>query len=90
MILNLDVVDYMGKGISQSEGIRAAVMDPEVDILPVEDGVDVQPNSRTSLSLSNVVRIERLPTPYVSNCTDSWLKTDFQGYNATRYTLLVI
>lgn len=45
-MLFLDQANYMETSSSQSEGVRAAVMDPEVTPLPDEYGVDIAPNTR--------------------------------------------
>lgn len=46
LVMNLDQGEYMKSGVTQAEGVRAAVFDPEVMILPSEYGIDVAPASR--------------------------------------------
>lgn len=82
----------MRRGLTQSAGARAVVVDPYAFLLPEEYGVDLQPKTRTSIALQNV-NITRAEAPYTTNCTKDWSHTGFdiiQEYGIDyKYTLLV-
>ena len=84
----LDQENYMRKGNTPSEGVRAAVMTPEVSILADEYGIDLYPNTKTTIALHNQI-ITRMPDPYTTKCTGSWAETSYSDFNQTAYTLLV-
>ena len=84
----LDQANYMKEGNTPSEGVRAAVITPNVSILTDEYGMDIYPNTKTTVALRNQ-KITRMPAPYTTNCTPSWAETDYSDFNQTTYTLLV-
>lgn len=88
LVINLDQNQYIKTGLTQSEGLRAAVIDPTIMIQPEAFGVNMQPNTMTSLALQNI-KISRMETPYTSNCTRSWKNSSYPGFDEAEYSLLV-
>ena len=84
----LDQENFMKKGNTLADGVRVAVMPSSLSILPSEFGIDVLPDTKTSISLHNQ-RISRMAAPYVTNCTADWSETAYSDYNETDYSHLV-
>ncbi len=54
MELFLDQDNYMLKKLSKKAGVRVVVHDPELAPLPDEYGLDLQPNTASSISIRKV------------------------------------
>lgn len=85
----LDQENYMLKKLSKKAGARIVIHDPTLVPLPDEYGMDVQPNTATSIAIQ-LTNIKRLPDPYDSNCTKNWRDTAYNISDSfARYTLAV-
>ena len=89
MELFLDQTYYMLNKLSKRAGARVVVHDPKTAPLPDEYGLDLRPNTASSMSIQKT-DITRLEHPYVSNCTAGWNFTGYVGipYDA-KYSLAV-
>lgn len=85
----LDQGNYMLKKLSQKAGARLVIHDPRIAPIPDENGMDLSPNTATSMAVQVNV-ISRLPHPYDSNCTESWNETKYDIDDTENiYTLAV-
>ena len=51
LVLDIEQSYYMRKGISQAAGVRMAVYDPYIDLLPDEYGFDLPPSYDMKIKL---------------------------------------
>ena len=89
MEIFLDQTYYMLNKLSKRAGARVVIHDPATAPLPDEYGLDLQPNTASSMSVQTT-NITRLEKPYKPNCTPSWNATGYEGIPAgTKYSLAV-
>ncbi len=72
--------------ISKKAGARIVIHDPEVPALPDEYGLDMQPNSASSIAIQ-MNDIQRKAYPFKPNCTSEWNQTSYKLDVDTQYTL---
>ena len=89
MEIFLDQTYYMLNKLSKRAGARVVIHDPETAPLPDEYGLDLRPNTASSMSIQKT-DISRLEKPYISNCTIGWNVTGYDGIpSETKYSLAV-
>ena len=89
MEIFLDQTYYMLNKLSKRAGAKVVVHDPNTAPLPDEYGLDLQPNTASSMAVQKT-DITRLELPYVSNCTAGWNFTGYEGIpTETKYSLAV-
>ena len=85
----LDQTYYMLNKLSKRAGARVVIHDPETAPLPDEYGLDLRPNTASSMSIQKT-DISRLEKPYISNCTIGWNVTGYDGIpSGLKYSLAV-
>jgi hypothetical protein len=85
----LDQTYYMLNKLSKRAGAKVVVHDPKTAPLPDEYGLDLQPNTASSMAVQKT-DISRLELPYVSNCTAGWNFTGYEGIpTGAKYSLAV-
>ena len=85
----LDQTNYMLNKLSKKAGARIVIHDPANPPLPDEYGMDLRPNTASSIAVQ-LTNITRLEAPFISNCTSGWNQTGYTNINTTiRYTLAV-
>ena len=85
----LDQTNYMLNKLSKKAGARIVIHDPANPPLPDEYGMDLRPNTASSIAVQ-LTNITRLEAPFISNCTLGWNQTGYDNINTTiRYTLAV-
>ena len=72
----LDQKNYMLNKLSKKAGARIVIHDPRSPPLPDEYGLDLRPNTASSIAIQKT-EISRLPTPYQPNCTAHWNQTGY-------------
>eukprot|EP00093_Oithona_nana_P002160 02160.XXX_2468_3350_1 [CDS] Oithona nana genome sequencing. len=83
----LDQTNYMLNKLSKKAGARIVIHDPANPPLPDEYGMDLRPNTASSIAVQ-LTNITRLEAPFISNCTSGWNQTGYTNINTTiRYTL---
>ena len=89
MEIFLDQTYYMLNKLSKRAGAKVVVHDPKTAPLPDEYGLDLQPNTASSMAVQKT-DITRLELPYVSNCTAGWNFTGYEGIpTGAKYSLAV-
>ena len=85
----LDQTYYMWNKLSKRAGARVVIHDPFTAPLPDEYGLDLQPNTASSMSIQTT-NITRLEKPYTPECTPSWNTTGYKGIPPkTKFSLAV-
>lgn len=87
----LDQDNYMLKKLSKKAGARLVIHDPNLPPLPDEYGIDLAPNTASSVALQKHL-ITRLPDPYQSHCINGWAETEYNNTvsDMTPYSLTVV
>ena len=76
----------MLKKLSKKAGARVVIHDPAKPPLPDEYGLDLRPNTATSMAIQKT-QIKRLAQPYKSNCTKDWKSTGYEEIpNVLKYS----
>ena len=89
MEIFLDQTYYMWNKLSKRAGARVVIHDPKTAPLPDEYGLDLQPNTASSMSIQTT-NITRLEKPYTPECTPSWNTTGYKGIPPkTKFSLAV-
>ena len=89
MEIFLDQTYYMWNKLSKRAGARVVIHDPKTAPLPDEYGLDLQPNTASSMSIQTT-NITRLEKPYTPECTPSWNTTGYEGIPPkTKFSLAV-
>ena len=88
MELYLDQSNYMLNNLAKKAGARIVIHDPEIPPLPDEYGLDLQPNTASSIAIQ-MHDIQRMAWPYKSNCTAGWEGTAYNIDTDIRYSLAV-
>ena len=79
----------MWNKLSKRAGARVVIHDPKTAPLPDEYGLDLQPNTASSMSIQTT-NITRLEKPYTPECTPSWNTTGYKGIPPkTKFSLAV-
>ena len=73
--------------LSKKAGARIVIHNPENPPLPDEYGMDLQPNTASSISVQKT-DITRMGTPYKPNCTAFWNETEYKDIHLP-YSLAV-
>ncbi|XP_059081142.1 degenerin deg-1-like [Tigriopus californicus] len=76
----------MLKKLSKKAGARLVIHDTRSPPLPDEYGIDLQPNTASSIAIQKN-DVERKAAPYDSNCSDSWTSTGYNIDTNMTYTL---
>ena len=84
----LDQSYYMLNNLAKKAGARITVHDPELPPLTDEYGMDLQPNTASSIAIQ-MNDIRRKAAPYVSNCTTNWTQTPYKDVDGMIYNLAV-
>jgi hypothetical protein len=85
----LDQTYYMWNKLSKRAGARVVIHDPKTAPLPDEYGLDLQPNTASSMSIQTT-NITRLEKPYTPECTPNWNTTGYEGIPPkTKFSLAV-
>ena len=90
LVLNLEQINYMRGGQTKQAGARMVVHEPDLPPFLDEFGKDVHPATLTNIAVQEVL-MTRQPAPYTSNCTETWLSTNYSKYTdpTIKYTLAV-
>ena len=84
----LDQDNYMVNKLSKKAGARIVIHDPRSPPLPDEYGLDLRPNTASSIAIQKT-NISRKPYPYKPNCTKSWNETGYDIIVDAPYSLAV-
>ena len=82
----LDQENYMLNKLSKRAGARVIVHDPQSPPLADEYGLDVRPNTASSIPVQ-LTEITRQAKPYQPNCTSFWNETNYEIEESVKYTL---
>ena len=92
MEIFLDQTYYMLNKLSKRAGARVVIHDPKTAPLPDEYGLDLRPNTASSMSIQKT-DITRLEKPYKSYCTKNWNVTGYEvkhlSHSESKYSLAV-
>ena len=72
----LDQSNYLGNKLSKQAGAKIIVHDPKMPPVPDESGFELRPNTENSIAIQKT-SFSRLPSPYTSNCVESWNETGY-------------
>ena len=90
--LNLEIFidqdNYMSNRKSEKSGAKIVLHDSKMTPLPDEYGIGIRPGTATSIAIQKSI-INRLKSPYQSNCTDGWENTSYDIDGDVKYSLAV-
>ena len=73
----LDQGNYTKNSFSSKAGARLVIHDPDLPPMVDENGIDLLPNTASSISIQ-MEKITRMEPPFTSNCTNDWKISRFE------------